>query len=207
MCSKEIREPDNEHDGGVFHIDNEIVPDLRHNIPECLRENYIDHGLHMRHSNRLGSFRLAGIHRDNASSHRLSHIGSCVDGNDHNRCSPDGSEFYRVISKIGQPVIQENRLKHHRRSAENLNVNSDNYTNQRKEEPLHRVVITTIGNRIENSAYKSDQTADHRADQCKDQCVFYAAKIGIPVFQPKLCDIRTKLSKFVHRVALPLFFS
>ena len=206
MSGEEVREPDNEHDGSVFHIDNEIVSDLRHNIPECLRENYIDHGLHMCHSNRLGAFRLAGIHRDNASSYRLCHVGSRVDGHDYNRCSPDGSEFYRVICKIGQPIIQEHSLEHHRRAAEYLNVNSDNHTDQRKEKSFHRVVIATIGNCIENSANKPDQAADYRADQCKNQCVFYAAKIGIPVFQPKLCDIRTKLSKFVHRVALPLFF-
>ena len=47
--------------GSIFDIDNKVVANLRHNVAQSLRQNYIAHGLEMVHANGNGSFALAFI--------------------------------------------------------------------------------------------------------------------------------------------------
>ena len=184
MNCKEIRKSNYKHNGSILHVDDEVIPDLRHDIAQSLRKNDIHHGLNMRHANGFGSFRLSRINRNNASSHRFRHIGTRVDGNNYNGCHPHRAEFHRIVCKIGQTIIKENRLKHHRRSAKHFNVYPDYNADQCEEEALYGIVVFTVRNCVEHPADKPDQASDHGSHQCQNQCVFNSAEIGTSVFRP-----------------------
>ena len=44
-------------------VDDQVVADLRNDIPECLRENNIQHGLKVCHTDGFCSFGLSRIDR------------------------------------------------------------------------------------------------------------------------------------------------
>ena len=173
----------------------------------------------MRHADSFRSFRLPGINGYNSAADGFRHISSRVDGHNHDGCCPYGSEFDGVTGKVRQAVIEEHRLQHHRRAAENLHINTDNHPDQRKEKALDWMIVLPRRDRIQHPADKTDQTADCRADQCEYQGVFHPFDIGLSVSCPKLDNIRTELCKFVHndfvsviykrggRIVLPPFFS
>ena len=53
--------------GPIIHND-QVVADLGQDIPECLRQDDIDHRLYMSHADRLGSLHLTRIYRNDTAS-------------------------------------------------------------------------------------------------------------------------------------------
>ena len=153
----------------------------------------------MRHADSFRSFRLPGINGYNPAADGFRHISSRIDGHDYDGRCPYGSEFDGVAGKVRQAVIEEHRLQHHRRAAENLHIDTDNHPDQRKKKALDRVIVFRYRDRIQNPADKPDQAADRRSNQGEDQGVFNAFDIRMPIFCPEFDDVRAELCKLVHK--------
>ena len=68
MYKEKIYYTDHRKNGGILDIDDQVVADLGQDIPECLRQDDIDHRLYMSHADRLGSLHLTGIYRNDTAS-------------------------------------------------------------------------------------------------------------------------------------------
>ena len=132
----------------------------------------------MRHADSLCAFCLARINGNDAPAYRLRHICSGIDGNHYNGSSPDRSEFDCVVGKIRKSVKQEYRLQHHRCSAEYFHIDTDHNSYQLQEKALDRMIVLSVGDRVENTADKADQAANRRSDQGQDQSILNTAEVG-----------------------------
>ena len=88
MDGKEIGKTDDEHDGGILHVDDVVVSDLGHDVPQRLRQDNVQHGLPVVHADGLRSLKLAWVNAHNAAPDRFCHIRAGVDGNHDNAHSP-----------------------------------------------------------------------------------------------------------------------
>ena len=122
---KELRKADDEHNGGVLHVDDIVIADLGQNIADGLRQNDARHGLEMRHADGLRALSLAGVDGNDTAADGLGHIRAGVDRDDQDGRGPDIIETQRVVGEIRQRVENEHGLQHHRRTAENLDVDAD----------------------------------------------------------------------------------
>ena len=52
---------DNAQHAGILDVDNQVVADLRHDVPEGLGQDDAGHGLHMVHANGLGAVGLSRV--------------------------------------------------------------------------------------------------------------------------------------------------
>ena len=199
MSGKEVGEANDEHDRGILHIDDEVVADLRHDIPQRLGQNHIGHGLHMGHTDGFRTLCLTGINGDNAAADRLGHVCTGVDGNDQNGSNPEAFKAYGIVGEVRKAVVEENCLQHHGRTAEHFHIYTDNRTNQTEEKTLDRRVVFAAGNGIENTADKTDDAANNRSDQGQHQRIEHTAEILITVLGPKLDNITGELRKLGHK--------
>ena len=155
----------------------------------------------------LSPFRLAGVHGDDAAPDGLGHICARVDGDHDEGGQPDARvalEGRKPIDEIGQAVVEEHRLKHHRGAPEDFHVNADHGPDQGQKEPFDRRVILGMGDGVEHTADKADDTADQRGHQRQNQSVADAGQIvGSAVFGPELDNIGSQLGKFLHGNRLP----
>ena len=201
---EEIGEADDEHDGRILHIDDEVVADLGQDIPDGLRQDHMQHGLHMGHADGLGALGLAGVDGDNAAPDGLGHVGAGVDGHHQNGGHPDAVKPHGVVRKIGQAVIEEHRLQHHGGTPEDLHVDPDHCPDQRQKEPLDGRGVLAVGNGVQNAADESDQAADGGGHQCQNQGIADAGQIvGHAVVRPELGNVGCQLEQFLHGGRLP----
>ena len=204
MGGKELREGDDEHDGGVLDVDDQVIADLRHDVAQGLRQDDAGHGLHMRHADGFGALGLAGVDGDNAAPDGLGHVGAGVDGHHQNGGHPDAVKPHGVVRKIGQAVIEEHRLQHHGGTPEDLHVDPDHCPDQRQKEPLDGRVVLAVGNGVQNAADESDQAADGGGHQCQNQGIADAGQIvGHAVVRPELGNVGCQLEQFLHGGRLP----
>ena len=125
MRGKKVCVSDDKHDGRVLEVDDEVIADLGHDATKRLRQDHARHGLPVRHTDGLRALGLARIDRENAAAHGLRHICARVDGDDDERREPNALPLYGVIRKIGQAVIDEHRLKNHRRTAKDFDIGAN----------------------------------------------------------------------------------
>ena len=195
---KELGEADDEHDGRIFDVDDIVVADLRHDVAQSLRHDDARHRLHMRHADGLCALGLAGVDGDDAAAHGLGHIRAGVDRDDEDGRRPHARELHSVVRKVRQTVVHKHGLQHHRRPAEDLNVDADEHAQQLQQKALRPRVVFRIRDRIQNAADEADQTADHRRDQRKDQRVLDAVQVHHMVLVPELYHVLTELCEFLH---------
>ena len=198
VSGEEIREADNEHDGGVLHVDDEIVSNLGHDVPQGLGQDDAGHGLDVGHADGLGALSLAGVNGDNAAADGLRHVGAGVDGDHQDGGGPDVGELHGIVREIGQAVVHEHRLQHHGSAAEHLHIDPDDDADQPQEEALSRGIVLGAGNGVQNTADKTDQAADDGGHQRQDQGVPHAGDIGGAVFAPQFADVGRQLDEFIH---------
>ena len=71
---------DDEHDGGILDVDDQVVADLGQQHAEGLGDDDIEHGLHMVHADGLGALGLAGVDGEEAAADGFGHVSAGVDG-------------------------------------------------------------------------------------------------------------------------------
>ena len=160
MDGKEIGKTDDKHDGRILHVDDIVVSDLRHDIPQRLRQNNVQHGLPVVHTDRFCAFKLALVNAHDTAAHRFRHIGTCIDRYHNNADSPDIIEG--DIEEIWHAVEYEHCLQNHGRPAEYLHIGADNNPDQSKEHALDNGVFGIDGNGLENTAKETDDASDKR---------------------------------------------
>ena len=74
VLGEELDEADNEHHRGVLDVDDEVVADLGHDVPQGLGKNDAGHGLDMVHTDGLGSLGLSRVDGDDPSPYTFGHI-------------------------------------------------------------------------------------------------------------------------------------
>ncbi|MPM97278.1 hypothetical protein SDC9_144451 [bioreactor metagenome] len=157
---KKVGKADNEHHGGVLDVDNQVVADLGHDVPQGLGQNDAQHGLEVGHADGLGPLRLAGVDGENAASDGLGHIRTGIDGYHQNRHGPDAFKADGVVGEIGQAVVNEHRLQNHGRASENLDINAQQHPHKPQPQPLDGMVGFGAGDGLQNTAAKPDDAAD-----------------------------------------------
>ena len=184
MGGKELREGDDEHDGGVLDVDDQVIADLRHDVAQGLRQDDAGHGLHMRHADGFGALGLAGVDGDNAAPDGLGHIGAGIDGDHQNGRHPYAGPLDRIAREVGQAVIDEHGLEHHGRAPEDLHIDPDNHPDQLNEEPFDGRICLGAGDGVEDATYKADDATEKRGHQGQDQGVLNAVEIVVTILFP-----------------------
>ena len=187
MHREKVGEPDDEHHRGILHVDDIVVADLGHDVPQRLGQNHIQHRLPVVHADGLGALKLAHVDAHDAAAHGFRHVGARVDGNNDDAHRPDILEGH--AEEIRQPVIDEHRLQNHGRSPENLHIHPDNHPDQLQQESLEKMVIRPVGNRLQYPAEKPDHAADQRRRHRQDQRIRDPGQIHRAVFLPEPADI------------------
>ena len=101
---------------------------------------------------------------------------------------------------LSKRIIEENRLKHHRGSAEHLYVYSDDDAQEFQEKPLYDIVLFCIRDSIQYAAKKPDNTSDSCRGKCKKQSVQHPAKVHTVVLLPQRAYIGCQFSKYIHQL-------
>ena len=157
---KELREADDEHDGGILDIDDVVVADLGEDIADGLGQDDAGHGLEVRHADGLRALGLAGVDGDDAAADGLGHIRARIDGDDQDGRGPDVIEAQGVVGKVRQGVEDEDGLQHHGRAAEDLDVDADDDAEDLQEDALGPGVVFGAGDGIEDAAGKADDAVN-----------------------------------------------
>ena len=198
VLGEELRKADDEHDGGILHVDDVVVADLGHDIAKRLRHDDVHHGLEVGHADGLGTLRLAGIDGDDAAPDGLRHIRAGVDGHDQDGSGPDVVKPQGVVGEVGQAVVDEHGLEYHGRAAEHFYIDADDDPHQLQQKPLGQGIVLRVGDGIQNAAQKADETANHRGDEGQPQRVPDTAQIHGMIFIPQQNHVLPQLHKFVH---------
>ena len=162
MNREEFSKRNDEHNGRILQVDNEVITDLRKDVTEGLGQNDMKHGLKMSHADGLCTFCLSGIYRNNTTADRFCHICTGVDGNDNNGSKPNTGEAQCIIGEIGKSVVNEHGLQDHRCSTEYFDVNTNNDTYDLQEESLNERILFGVWNCVQNAAQKTDDDTDNR---------------------------------------------
>ena len=202
MEGKEFRKADDEHHGSILHIDNKVVADLGHNVPQSLGQDHMGHGLHMGHADGLGALGLAGVNGNDAAPDGFCHVSAGVNGNDQNGGRPDAAKAHGVVRKIRQTVEDKHSLKHHGRAPEYFHIDPNQDPDQLQQEPLPCRIVFGIWDGIEDAAGQANKAADNRGHQSQDQGVLHTVQVHSPVIAPQLCHILAQLDKLVHSLFL-----
>ena len=207
MDGKKLGKADDKHHRSILDINDEVVADLRNDISECLGQNDADHGLHVCHADGLGPFGLARVHGDNAAPDGFRHIGAGVDGDDKDGRRPDIVKPQGVVAEIGQAIVNEHRLEHHRSPPKNLHINAHNNSDQLQQKPLGQGITFGIRNGVQHTTDKADQAPDQGSHHRQDQGVLDAVQIGTTVLAPQTHHIGAELGELFHRGALLSLFA
>ena len=162
MYSEKLSKADDEHDRSILDIDNIVIADLRHNVPQCLRQDHVKHGLKMCHTDGLRAFCLSRINGNNTAPDGLRHVCACINGNHQKRRCPYTGKADRTVGKIRQSIINENCLQYHRRTAENFYVNSNDSPDQFQKKTFQQRIIFLIRDRLQDTTEEANETSDKR---------------------------------------------
>ena len=195
---KELREADDEHDGGILDVDDVVVADLGEDIADGLGQDDAGHGLEVRHADGLRALGLAGVDGDDAAADGLGHIRARIDGDDQDGRGPDVIKAQGVVGKVRQGVEDEDGLQHHGRAAEDLDVDADDDAEDLQEDALGPGVVFGAGDGIEDAAGKADDAADGSRSQGKAERAEHASQVHRVVFVPQDGDILHELGKLIH---------
>ena len=198
MLGEELRKADDEHNGGVLHVDDVVVADLGHDVPQGLRHDDVHHGLEMGHANGLGPLGLAGVNGNDAAPDGFRHVRAGIDGHDQKRGGENIVEPEGVIGEVGQAVVNEHGLQHHGGSPEHLYINADDDPQQLQQEPLGQRVLLRIRNGIQHTAQQSDEAADQCGEEGQLQCIPDTGPVHHLVLAPQQDHILSQLHKLIH---------
>ena len=200
MRGEELRKADDEHDGGIFYVDDIVVADLGQDIADGLRQDHACHSLEMRHADGLCALGLAGVDGDNAAADGLGHVRAGVDRDNQDGRGPNVVKPQGVVGEIRQGVENEHGLQHHGRTAEDLDVDADDDAEDLQKNPLGQRVVFGARNGIENAAKQADDTADRGRGQRKAERVEHAVQVHHAVLFPQNTDILHELGELIHGV-------
>ena len=198
VLGEELRKADDEHDGGILHVDDVVVADLGHDVPQGLGHDDIHHGLEVGHADGLGALRLAGVDGDDAASDGFRHVRAGVDGHDQQGGGKDVVEPQGVVGEVGQAVVNKHGLQHHGRATKDLHINADDDPQQLQKEPLGQGIVLRIGDGIQDTAQQADEAADQRGQKGQLQRVPDTAHIHGTVFIHQQGHVLSQLYKLVH---------
>ena len=184
VCCKEVGEADDEHNRGVFYINNKVVADLGHNIAQSLGQNDVCHGLHMGHADCLCTFGLAGVNGDDAATYGFCHVSTGVNGYNHESCNPNAGELHCIVGEVGQTVVHENCLQDHGSTTENFYVKTHNESNELQYKALGQGIVFGVGNGIQYTANETDDAADSGCCQRQNQSIAHTYNVRAAVFRP-----------------------
>ena len=203
---KELHKADDEHDGGVLDVDDEVVADLGNDVANGLGQNDAGHGLHMGHADGLGSLGLAGINGDDAAADGFGHVGAGVDGDNKQGAQPDAAVAGKgsAAGEIGNAIVEEHGLKHHGGAAEHLHIDAHQHADELQKETLDDIVLLGIGNGVQNAAQQADETADQRGGDGQHQRVADAGQVFREIGDPQFRDVAAQRNQTIHRGLLSL---
>ena len=187
MLGEELDEADNEHHRGVLDVDDEVVADLGHDVPQGLGKNDAGHGLDMVHTDGLGSLGLSRVDGDDPSPYTFGHICPCVDGNHQQRSDPDTGvalEGHGPVGEVGEAVVDEDRLKHHRGAPEDLHIGRQNRLHRRHKAAGDGGGPPVRCDAADDADHKADQAPQDRTDNCQFQRDTQAPQEIQPVLVP-----------------------
>ena len=146
------------------------------------------------------AFGLAGVDGDNAAADGLGHVRAGIDRNDQDGCGPDVIEAQGIIREIRQGVENEHGLQHHRRAAENLDVDADDDAENFQKDTLGQRIVFGARDGIENAAEQADDTADRGRGQRKAERVEHTVQVHQAVLFPQNPDVLHELGELIHGV-------
>ena len=185
----QLRYADDGQDAGILDVDDQVVADLGHDVPEGLGQDHAGHGLEMVHADGHGSLCLARIDGQDTASYGLRHVGAGVDGDDEEGCR----QHTQVDAEyIGQSVVDEGCLDHHGGAAEDLHIGVQDELDDHEDVVLCRVLRLIRGDRLDDTHRKADHTSDKGGNQRDQHGIADALHKGLAVgFQDKQ-DLRDK---------------
>ena len=198
---EELRETDDAHDGGILDIDDQVVAYLGQDVPQGLGQDHLGHGLPVGHADGLCAFGLAGVNGNDAAADGFGHVSAGVDGNNHKSAQPHTGKTHSIIGKVGQAVVDHNRLEDHRRTAEDFHVDLVDHPDGPQQDPLEDIIVLGKGNGVQNAAQQADQAAHSRAQYRQGNGIPHAVQVQSCVFFPQLGNILTQLHKDIHKEA------
>ena len=130
----------------------------------------------MGHADAHGALKLTLVDGDDAAADDLGHVSAGVDRNDQ---YAGGNERQRAAAGgEGVAPVNDHRLHHHGRAAENLDING----NDGVEDPVERThkAVAGKGRRADDAGQKADDETGHGAGKRNEHRVAHAAEqLGI----------------------------
>ena len=121
----------------------------------------------MGHADGHRALELTAVNGDDAAAHDLGHVCAGVDGHDQNARRDQRQRV--TAGRKGIAPVDDHRLHHHRRAAENLNVDRNDRVEQLMQRAQHR--IFGHRRRTHDTGQQTERKTRHRTRQRDEQRV------------------------------------
>lgn len=152
---------DDVQDGRILDVDDKLIADRWQDIAHDLRDDDLEHGLCVRHSDGHGALKLAAVDGNDAAADDLGHVRAGVDGHDEDAGRDERQRVAAGRESIAP--VNNHRLHHHRRATEDLDIDC----NDRIEQLVQRAQDGVLGHRrrAHDAGQQTKCKAGHRTRQ------------------------------------------